>query len=77
MNPTALYSTLGSLVDDVLLRVLNEIEEQADISEVESIRLNKLCKVLHGLESLFLGGPVSTYIFIFFTLFATDSNLFR
>lgn len=60
MNPTALYTTLGSLVNDVLLRVLNEIEDQADISEEESIRLNKLCKILHGLESLFVGGPVSS-----------------
>lgn len=61
MNPTALYTTLGSLVNDVLLRVLTEIEDQADISEEESIRLNKLCKILHGLESLFEGGPVSTF----------------
>lgn len=58
MNPTALYSSLGALVNDVLLRVLEEIEDQADISEEESIRLNKLCKELHGLEALFLGGPV-------------------
>ncbi|KAM0748203.1 hypothetical protein T439DRAFT_76171 [Meredithblackwellia eburnea MCA 4105] len=53
MNPTLLYSTLGGLVNDVLSRVLTEIEDQIDISEEESIRLNKLCKTLHGLESLF------------------------
>ena len=58
MNPTLFYATLGGLVNDVLLRVLDEIEDQVDISEEESIRLNKLCKVLHGLESLFAGDNV-------------------
>jgi hypothetical protein len=58
MNPTALYTTLGSLVNEVLTRVLEEIEDQSDISEEESIRLNKLCKILHGLEALFDGGIV-------------------
>ncbi|KAK4698605.1 hypothetical protein P7C70_g7668, partial [Phenoliferia sp. Uapishka_3] len=53
MNATRFYATLGGLVNDVLLRVLNEIEDQVDISEEESIRLNRLCKVLHGLEKLF------------------------
>ncbi|GAA5901340.1 hypothetical protein JCM5296_006764 [Sporobolomyces johnsonii] len=56
MTPTALYTTLGGLVNEVLLRVLDEIEDQTDISEEESIRLNKLCKMLHELESLFEGG---------------------
>ncbi|SCV74369.1 BQ2448_6801 [Microbotryum intermedium] len=59
MNPTFLYTTLGSLVNDVLLRVLDEIEGQLDISEEESIRLNKLCKMLHGLEDLFEEGVTS------------------
>ncbi|SGY44307.1 BQ5605_C001g00140 [Microbotryum silenes-dioicae] len=58
-NPTFLYTTLGSLVNDVLLRVLDEIEGQLDISEEESIRLNKLCKMLHGLEDLFDEGVTS------------------
>ncbi|GAA5943718.1 uncharacterized protein JCM15063_005814 [Sporobolomyces koalae] len=53
MTPTALYTTLGGLVNEVLLRVLDEIEDQTDISEEESIRLNRLCKMLHELESLF------------------------
>lgn len=55
MNPTAFYATLGALVNSVLLRVLTEIEDQEDISEEESIRLNKLCKSLHELETLFVG----------------------
>ncbi|KAI5474237.1 centromere/kinetochore protein ZW10 [Pseudohyphozyma bogoriensis] len=59
MNSSLYYATLGGLINDVLERVLNEIEDQADISEVESIRLNKLCKVLHGLESLFVEGESS------------------
>lgn len=58
MTPTALYTSLGGLINEVLLRVLDEIEEQTDISEDESIRLNKLCKMLHNLESLFDGSEV-------------------
>lgn len=54
MNPTAFYTTLGVLVNSVLTRVLTEIEDQSDISEQESIRLNSLCKILHGLEKLFM-----------------------
>ena len=54
MSSTAFFATLGSLVNVVLHRVLNEIEDQVDISEEESIRLNKLCKILHGLEDLFI-----------------------
>lgn len=60
MTPTALYTTLGGLVNEVLLRVLDEIEDQTDISEAESVRLNKLCKMLHELESLFDGSEVSS-----------------
>ncbi|GAA6016544.1 hypothetical protein JCM11491_002356 [Sporobolomyces phaffii] len=59
MTPTALYTTLGGLVNEVLLRVLDEIEDQTDISEDESIRLNRLCKMLHALESLFDGSETS------------------
>lgn len=32
--------------------------DQTDISEEESIRLNKLCKMLHELETLFEGEQV-------------------
>ncbi|GAA5824155.1 hypothetical protein JCM11251_001543 [Rhodosporidiobolus azoricus] len=59
MTPTALYTTLGGLINEVLLRILDEIEDQADISEEESIRLNALCKMLHELESLFEGSETS------------------
>ncbi|GAA5977789.1 hypothetical protein JCM11641_006073 [Rhodosporidiobolus odoratus] len=59
MTPTALFTTLGGLVNEVLLRVLDEIEDQTDISEEESIRLNALCKMLHELESLFEGSETS------------------
>ena len=54
MTSTAYFASLGLLVNVVLHRVLTEIEDQVDISEEESIRLNKLCKILHGLEDLFI-----------------------
>lgn len=59
MNPTTFYTTLGTLVNEVLQRILDEIMDQIDISEEESIRLNKLCKMLHDLENLFEGDSVS------------------
>lgn len=48
------YESMGILVNAVLLRVLVEIENQEDISEESSLRLNDLCKMLHELESLFV-----------------------
>jgi hypothetical protein len=48
------YSTIGRLVNDVLSRVLEEIEGQEDISEEESRRLNQLSKGMHSLENLFV-----------------------
>lgn len=59
MNPTTFYTTLGTLVNEVLQRILDEIMDQLDISEEESIRLNKLCKALHDLENLFESEVVS------------------
>lgn len=59
MSSTSFFATLGSLVNVVLHRVLTEIEDQVDISEEESIRLNKLCKILHGLEDLFIDESVN------------------
>lgn len=62
ITSTELYATLGELVNDVLQRVLDDIEDQVDISEDESIRLNRLCKELHELERLFDGTSSSTSV---------------
>ena len=61
MNPTSFYTTLGTLVNEVLQRILDEIMDQLDISEEESIRLNKLCTMLHELEELFESEIVSNW----------------
>ena len=53
------YESMGILVNAVLLRVLVEIENQEDISEESSLRLNDLCKMLHELESLFVEESVT------------------
>lgn len=45
--------SVGHLVEDVLSRILNEIEEQVDIEENDSKRLNLICKSLHSLIRLF------------------------
>lgn len=55
------YESLGILVNAVLLRVLVDIENQQDISEEASHRLNELCQMLHDVEKLFMDGEdVST-----------------
>lgn len=51
---------LGILVNAVLLRVLVEIENQEDISEEASHRLNDLCKMLHEVEGLFVDEEKNT-----------------
>ncbi|KNZ46742.1 hypothetical protein VP01_69g5 [Puccinia sorghi] len=45
--------SLGSLVESVLQRILNEIKEQVDIEESDSKQLNTICKSLHSLIDLF------------------------
>ncbi|KAH9815574.1 Centromere/kinetochore Zw10-domain-containing protein [Melampsora americana] len=52
--------SMGSLVESILERILREIEAQPDISEIESQRLNVLCKSLHGLSNLFSDDPQET-----------------
>ncbi|GAA99492.1 uncharacterized protein L969DRAFT_47774 [Mixia osmundae IAM 14324] len=48
------YQTLmGTLINDVLLRVLSDIENLADIAAEESSRLNALCKILHTFEEIY------------------------
>lgn len=53
MRRSVYLDSLGILVNAVLFRVLVEIENQEDISEEASHRLNDLCKMLHTVEDLF------------------------
>lgn len=46
-------STMGYLIDRVLFRILTDIENQNDISEEESTKLNIFCKRMHDLEEVF------------------------
>merc|ERR1711939_1136469 len=55
MRSSVCLNSLGVLTNAVLFRVLIEIENQEDISEESSLRLNDLCKILHELEGLFVG----------------------
>lgn len=55
MRRSVFFPTMGQLINDVLSRILDEIEDQNDIGEEESRQLNALCKILHGLDSLFAG----------------------
>lgn len=62
-------------MNEVLLRVLDEIETMDDISERESVRLNELCTMLHGLESLFEESGVRSALSR--SLSFTSTDLFR
>ncbi|QRV74043.1 centromere/kinetochore protein zw10 [Ceratobasidium sp. AG-Ba] len=48
------YLALGTLVEDVLSRVIDEIMAMHDIPETESHRLHDICKTVHIFESLFI-----------------------
>jgi hypothetical protein len=54
LSPSAYYDAAGSLVEEILSRVIEDIIALHDIPEVESHRLNKVCQALHPLEDLFM-----------------------
>jgi len=45
---------MGSIINDILGRVLKEVLRLRDIPEVESQRLAALCKILHPLDEVFV-----------------------
>ncbi|KAG8692056.1 hypothetical protein FRC11_007022 [Ceratobasidium sp. 423] len=47
------HLALGTLVEDVLSRLTEDILSMHDIPETESHRLHDICKVMHSFESLF------------------------
>ncbi|KAK4683475.1 hypothetical protein P7C73_g6781, partial [Tremellales sp. Uapishka_1] len=56
--PTSTYlSVTGYLLDYSVSRIATDILALDDITEIESNRLNELCKLLHPLESLFILQP--------------------
>lgn len=56
MTRTAFLAAMGRLIDDVLTRLLEYVEDLEDISEVESEKLATLCKMFGPLEELFVDG---------------------
>ena len=48
------YEALGLVVNAALARVLQDILALPDITEVESHKLNDLCRILNALEGLFV-----------------------
>lgn len=60
-------SALGSILNSVLARMLQEIIALQDITTKESHRLNEVCKMIHPLEELFVEevGMVSASSLVF------------
>lgn len=57
LPPGRHLTAIGSIVDAVLLRMLEEITKLPDITADESHRLSELCRMLNSLEGLFVEGP--------------------
>ncbi|KAF8677565.1 Centromere/kinetochore Zw10 [Rhizoctonia solani] len=54
------HLALGTLVEDVLSRLTDDILSMHDIPETESHRLHEICKLMHTFESLFVPDGEST-----------------
>ncbi|KAJ7170492.1 hypothetical protein C8R43DRAFT_981936 [Mycena crocata] len=54
LNKSKYYTAIGMVTDAALSRVLEDVLTLPDIPEVESHRLSELCRILHGLEALFV-----------------------
>lgn len=59
LTKTTYFQAIGTLVDDTLARVIEDITSLRDIPELESHRLNELLRILTGLEDLFVEGENS------------------
>ncbi|KAF9427337.1 hypothetical protein BGZ94_005084 [Podila epigama] len=59
LSPMTFYKVLGQLLEDVVIRVIKEIEGLVDISEKESHKLAELCGLLFECEDQFdSAGPL-------------------
>ncbi|KAJ7446711.1 hypothetical protein FB451DRAFT_1291273 [Mycena latifolia] len=54
LNKSKYYMAIGLVTDAAVSRVLEDVLALPDIPEVESHRLSELCRILHGLEALFV-----------------------
>ncbi|KIM34270.1 hypothetical protein M408DRAFT_93152 [Serendipita vermifera MAFF 305830] len=62
LAPSICYTSLGTIVNQVIDQILKDVFAIRDISEIVSERLARLCRVLHPLDTLFpeLENGVST-----------------
>lgn len=54
---TKYYQAIGAVVNAALSRILQDVLALPDITEVESHKLNELCRILNALEGLFVEDP--------------------
>lgn len=54
---TKYYQAVGAVVNAALSRILQDVLALPDITEVESHKLNELCRILNALEGLFVEDP--------------------
>lgn len=65
LSPSTLSQSLGLLLNTVVTKLVNDIEDMADIPAAESVKLSEFCEEISKLESLFPEGPggISTIAF--------------
>ncbi|KAF8545380.1 Centromere/kinetochore Zw10-domain-containing protein [Trichophaea hybrida] len=62
LSKSALYQSVGSLLNTVVTKLINDIEDLGDISEPESVQLAKYCANIAGMEEeLFGRGATEVY----------------
>jgi len=59
------YTTIGSVTNAALSRMLHDILALPDIPEVESHRLSELCHILNSLEGLFSEESEPSFVVVY------------
>lgn len=63
LTRTMYFQTIGTLIESVVLRITDDIEDLIDIGETESEKLGQLCKMLYDLDDIFVeDGQQSTIV---------------
>lgn len=57
LSRSAVSQAIGFLLNTVVIRLINDVEDMADIAEAESVKLAGFCEELSKLESSFPEGP--------------------
>ena len=69
------YKAISALIDHILLRMIEEVEDLSDIALEESSHLNIICTMLYELERMFPKTEVSLCLSLTFSTTKLGSNV--